>query len=367
MIYQRLIIALAAALALSVGGHAQMAPWQPRVLIPAPSGYTGPGDVVSGATVWYGLRAYNAAYATGSNNAVNVRRASDNTTTNIVILANGNLDTATAASFAGTDATCTGTISSTTLTISSCASGTLHVNDPISGTGINAPAYITAIGTCGAPPGTCTLNASQTVSVGETITAQVALFVATLYDQSGNGKNATQATTADQPQLLPACLSSGTLPCIEFLGSATQRLVATITTVTQPYSASCASFNSTVAGTKSCFGSAGFLGGYNSTNAEIFAGTLAPFAGAAQTAYHNIQFLFNSTTSIINLDGTDSGSLSAGTAATSTSLSVGSANTTDYLTGPWLEFGLWPLAFTSGNRTSLCHNQYAYWGGATSC
>ena len=113
MIYRRLIIALAAALALSVGGHAQMAPWQPLVLIPAPGApsYTGPGDVVSGATAWYGLRAYNAAYATGSNNAVNIRRASDNTTSNIVILANGSLDTVTAASFAGTDATCTGTIS----------------------------------------------------------------------------------------------------------------------------------------------------------------------------------------------------------------------------------------------------------------
>ena len=190
--------------------------------------------------------------------------------------------------------------------------------------------------------------------------------MATLYDQSGNGKNATQATTADQPQLLPACLSSGTLPCIEFLGSATQRLVATITTVTQPYSASCAAYSNATAGAKSCFGSANFNGGYDTTNAFINAGTFVQSA-ASQNAYHNIQFVFNSTTSVMNIDGTDTSTLSVGTAATSTAFDVGSANTVDYFTGPWLEMGLWALGFTSGNRTSLCHNQYAYWGGATSC
>jgi len=60
--------------------------------------YSGPGDVVS-FTGWWGLRAYNAAYATGSNNAIKIRRASDSTTSNIVILASGALDVATATTF----------------------------------------------------------------------------------------------------------------------------------------------------------------------------------------------------------------------------------------------------------------------------
>jgi hypothetical protein len=68
--------------------------------VPAPVTYTGPGDLVSGATVWYGLRGYNAAYATGSNNAVNVRRVSDNATQDIVILSSGALDIASANTFA---------------------------------------------------------------------------------------------------------------------------------------------------------------------------------------------------------------------------------------------------------------------------
>jgi hypothetical protein len=61
--------------------------------------YVGPGDIVSGATAWYGLRAYNLAYTTGTNKAINIRRASDNTTMDIVILTSGALDTSTAATF----------------------------------------------------------------------------------------------------------------------------------------------------------------------------------------------------------------------------------------------------------------------------
>lgn len=62
--------------------------------------YTGPGDIVSGASAWYGLRAYSAAVAaTGTQKAVNIRRASDNATSNIVILTTGALDVATATTF----------------------------------------------------------------------------------------------------------------------------------------------------------------------------------------------------------------------------------------------------------------------------
>ena len=186
---------------------------------PGSCGYVGPLDAAGiSATACYSLRACSASYATGSNNAITVRRASDNTPSNILILSNGNLDVATAASFAGTDATCTGTISGTTLSVTSCASGTLHVNDPISGTGITAPAFITAIGTCASPPGTCTLNAAQTVGSAETITGQVALFVSGAFDQSGSGNNVTQTTLADQPQLLLLC--HGSLPCLYVQSSA---------------------------------------------------------------------------------------------------------------------------------------------------
>ena len=192
--------------------------------------YSGPGDIVSGATAWYGLRAYNAAYATGSNKAINVRRASDNTTQDFLILASGALDIASANTFAGTDATCTGTISSTTLTCAS-ASSTPHAGSTLTGTGITQPSYIVSCGTFTGGAGTCTLNASQTVSVGETITMQYGLYVTEAYDQSGNTHHATQATAADQPHLLPTCVNA--LPCLAY-SSSVMVLTATVAVPVQP-------------------------------------------------------------------------------------------------------------------------------------
>ena len=127
--------------------------------VSAPAGYTGPGDVVSGALGFWATRSYNGAYATGSNKGVNVRRANDNATQDIFILTTRDLDIASANTFAGTDASCTGSmVGTTTLTITACSSGTLHINDTLTATGATQSFYITAIGTCGSPPGTCTVN-----------------------------------------------------------------------------------------------------------------------------------------------------------------------------------------------------------------
>ena len=105
--------------------------------------YVGPGDIVSGATAWYGLRAYSAAVAaTGTQKAINIRRASDNTTKDILIRKSGNLDTPTAATF--------------------CASTTCYVTK--------------------------------------------------WYDQSGGGHDMTQATAANQPELILSALNG--LPAI---------------------------------------------------------------------------------------------------------------------------------------------------------
>jgi len=68
------------------------------------SAYTGPGDVVPGATAWWGLRAYSSA--TSGSKAANICRASDSTCEDINTLSDGNFDTATAASFCAST-TCT--------------------------------------------------------------------------------------------------------------------------------------------------------------------------------------------------------------------------------------------------------------------
>lgn len=58
-------------------------------------GYTGPGDIQSGALAWGGLRGYSAAYATGSNPAVDLVDQSGANAITINILSTGKLDTAT--------------------------------------------------------------------------------------------------------------------------------------------------------------------------------------------------------------------------------------------------------------------------------
>jgi hypothetical protein len=61
--------------------------------------YQGPGDIAPGASAWWGLRGYNAAAAAANTKAINIRRASDNSTQDIVILANGSLGATTASAF----------------------------------------------------------------------------------------------------------------------------------------------------------------------------------------------------------------------------------------------------------------------------
>jgi alpha-L-arabinofuranosidase B-like protein len=63
--------------------------------------YVGPGDIVSGATAWVGLRGYSAAVCNGTTNAVRLRRSSDNAEQDFVILSDGELDVASINTFKG--------------------------------------------------------------------------------------------------------------------------------------------------------------------------------------------------------------------------------------------------------------------------
>jgi hypothetical protein len=61
--------------------------------------YQGPGDVVAGATQWWGLRAYSNA--TIGNNAVRLRRSSDNAESDFVTVDDGGLDLEAITTFKG--------------------------------------------------------------------------------------------------------------------------------------------------------------------------------------------------------------------------------------------------------------------------
>jgi hypothetical protein len=65
------------------------------------AGFQGVGDVVSGARDYWGLRAYSAAVAATTPIVINLRRDSDNATQDFNLLANGDLDVASIATFKG--------------------------------------------------------------------------------------------------------------------------------------------------------------------------------------------------------------------------------------------------------------------------
>lgn len=350
--------------------------WQSVPQISIAASYTGPGDIVTSATAWYGLRAYNAAYATGSNKSINVRRASDNATSDIVILSSGALDIASANTFATTDATCTGTIASTTLSCVS-ASSTPHVGSTLTGAGITQPSYITACGTFTAGTGTCTLNAAQTVSVGETITMQYGLYVTKIYDQSGGGNcsgacDIAQATAGNQPQLLPVCV--GALPCIDFSTTSifffvTQTLSSTtivsMSIVGRRYSIR-GGFPQTLFSTVNAGNQeeVGFTASANTV--YVFSGSNVT-ATAADASFHAFQMVAG-TSAVANVDGTETTGNSGANAAT-TRINIGASGTNgNPCTGCYFgEAGAWTATFSSGNRSSMCHNQFTYWGTAASC
>lgn len=347
--------------------------------------YTGPGDVVSGAKVWWGLRAYNAAYATGSNPAVTVRRASDNTTQNINILSNGNLDVASANTFAGQDATASCTISSTTATCTG-ASSTPHVGSTITGAGVTQPCFASAVGSFAGGSGTVTVSdggkATPCGTIGSptTLTFQYGLYVTTIFDQSGNGNictsssahcDAVQATTADQPELLPKC---PTLPCLLGDGAATLLLSAAITTGSnQPFSYEAVGERIGNPGTSGMMWSlgagTGFAFGNGANTAFMYAGgTVSNFTPANDSASHVLITVFNNTSSIGSVDNNNTTtSPGTGTISNGQGIQLMRYSTASYLTGYWMEGGLWYSGWNTTQITNACHNSFAYWGTSVSC
>lgn len=271
--------------------------------------YSGPGNIVAGATAWYGLRAYSAADR--GNPLLNVCNVAD-----------------VACADLSSDAT-TGAI------------------------------VISAIGGSSCSVVTCTIK--------------------TMYDRSGNGYNATQATIGNRPTLVVSCINS--LPCAAFVnqkligsgagitaGSSTSSITAVAwrtagTTTAQRYLST---------GGIACNGNQVFIGFTTSVNtATLYAGTSLN-ATASDNAAHAINAKAN-TSGILNIDGTSatgssgSGSSACGAAAISIGADFPSVSSSAFQ-GNLTELGLYyTYGFTTSDITSLCHNQYTYWGTSVSC
>lgn len=329
--------------------------------------YVGPGDIVSGATAWYGLRGYSAAFAaTGTGKAVNVRRASDNATMDIVILANGNLDITTANTFATVDATASASATASTTLNLTGVSSTPHVGSTITGAGVTQPCYVISVGSFTAGAGTVVVNQAQTLAA-VSISIQYGLFVTEAYDQSGNGNHATQATAGNQPQLLPVAKNG--LPGLLFNGTS-QVLAAAITSVAQPLTQNVVFLPvSETSGANGLFSNGASAGNGPQTYFNASFSLLLFAGGSVSTGFtltpgnnYAVLSVFQGNTSTAMLNGSITGSLSPSTSASGPSIGLGArAAGGNYCNYTYYEGGMWPSAISPPNQTLLTTNERTYW------
>lgn len=267
--------------------------------------YTGPGDVVSGAKAWWGLRGYNATFSGAVANicdAVTGLVCADITWTN------------------------------STLTVPT-------ISGLVCGIGIN----------CG---------------------------VKTLYDQSGalscggSACHITQATNSNRPLFTTSCF--GLLPCLSFTGGGAALSNATgIGALAQPFSISSV-FNRQTVVNFDCYlcdsiGS-GFLANNGANAVLMFTGGGLTTATANDTTSHAGQLIYNGASSFYYIDGTNTTNAGLGTTGLAIgSISFGAAGVRNSAVAFVGEGGVWGSAFSAGDSSNMCHNQFGYWGTTTSC
>jgi len=268
------------------------------------STYQGPGDVVSGASIWGSCaRAYNAAYANGTNSLCDLVDSAAPSTPicTLRVLTTG---------FVDLSAYCSGSVTPA----AKCAAAT---------------------------GGVCQ--------------------VSKVYDQSGNANHFIEATGADQPTLTFNAASTG-LPAITCSGS--PRILASTSTFTQaqPFTFAAVSDRTAVSGTTQYMGAfANSLGHTSVANTgQINAGSNITFS-QNDNALNGVIATFNGASGAYNINGSDvtSQNFGAGTLSGNSIRWCTGNNSTFLNAGLIFEEGMW-ITITPANRGSL----YTNWHGA---
>jgi|SRR5579859_637733 len=268
----------------------------------APPPYIGPGDQITGAYVYFTLRAYSSA--TMGNKLVNACNSTG-----------------------GTDVACADLFSSAS-------------------TGALVPATIGGI-TC--PGANCTVKTAYDVSGGTNC--------------NGHACDVTQATIATRPLLVANCINS--LPCMtgsgsQYLCSANIYFPST----SQPFSSTAVSYRTSGSGIFGTIigESAGYPDMMNWTGdaqPSLYDGNVVT-GSATDNQFHSLQGIWNTASSAIYVDGSSSatGAL-AGTNIQGTDICL--FNGIGVLTGKIVEAGL-ISTLSGGQITALTNNQTTYWG-----
>ncbi len=357
----------------------------PGLIAAKPSGasYTGPLDIQGSAVVAYSQRALAAAWVT---NAITIREDGGNTTMSFTTAVNNEVNPEAIAGFlSGAAFPQTGAVLDTTDTIT-LVDATGVKNGQIV-TGANIPALATVIDISGAPVIQISAAATGT-NAAEVLTFYPNGFVATWFDQSGNTKNAAQATAAKQP----GWLSSGTNSKPALIGAPDNvtevDLVTTSSiTLTNPtYTAfavlKTAGVGNDIAGFNGqdtvpdgdlmqiAFNGAAPHGtlvvasddGWNAdavggaADAQVPGGTWIIYEAAWQLGSFEIMVNGSALTPAGSLDGDPVGALSAPLVL------LGSDTTFPSFTGNVSEFILYDSVLSGGTRTSIRQNIATYYG-----
>jgi hypothetical protein len=271
------------------------------------SAFTGPGNIVSGAKAWWGLRAYSTTQADGAHKAVNIIRASDSQTCDVFYSTGGGLGVTTACSGAAN-----GTAAATFCNATTCK-------------------------------------------------------IITWYDETGNGNDLTQATSGRQAVLTFSCL--GSLPCATFAGG--QNYGATFSTTNNPFTLSLvATRTGAFTSEGDIFIQGGSVGYYFDTVAStlsFFAGGTVS-ATPSDGAWHAMELSVDTTASAFIVDGgTPVTTANANNMTGALTVGDKSSTPTNGFTGNITELGLWTVKFSGPEAANMCHNQFVYWGTSTSC
>lgn len=342
-----------------LGGITGVAPW------------TGIGDVQGSLNNYFGLDAATSALAlAGTTKSCKLRRASDDTTQDFLILSSGIMDVAGAISFGGVHTTGNATSVGTSVALTGL-SGAAIAGDRIVGAGFLGT-YCKSVGAFAAGSQTVTTNTSQSIGVAEAVSLYWGLFGDTFYDQIG-GQNITQstATLAAQPMWLPDGGPSSGIPCFEFQGTqrftgpgavnASQPITALVTAIRK---ANFTAFN--VAW--HCGGGGSLIFSMSFVNAAdtcgLYAGSvLASVSSCTDSVWHVLQGVGNGGSSAIQFD-TTSGSGNAGNnSGVSQSFYMGTNDASgDALTGSLVNACFYKLNVGGTTRNSISNQVHTNLG-----
>jgi hypothetical protein len=274
--------------------------------------YVGPGDIVSGAVAYYGLRCYNAAYA---GNVVDVGNAA------------------------------TGT--STVGTRLKCSAGGI-ISEVVSG---SACTFVTG-------------NACSTLAT----TCASTCYAVNLYNQSGGtGHTLSLFFATSRPAYTTSCI--GSLPCMTFTAASSEYLDDNITwtTTAQPYtlmlSFECTANSSGIMEVGplgvDCISTANTLQYYSNSPVNV--------SGVNINTLHNAVIVFaNPNACASDVDGAVSTGNNCGTSSATTLFQLGNNGTSSlHMQGNIQEVAIYPSpAFTTGvgsQAANMVANMAAYW------